>query len=68
MEEARQKHRQGNRHSFDEMMKKRWEFNSQGLPYHNSSFDAMLLKIAEKHNVAMKKPYPYRYHDGVDYL
>lgn len=59
---ARELHRNGNKAAFAEMMATRKELNEQGVPYWNTQWDLMFLRLnkrfVSKFNERVHNPYP----------
>lgn len=49
----------GNKNAYHEMMEKRYELNSKGIPYWDTQWDFMFARIIQKLNVSFLRTHPY---------
>ena len=57
--DAQEAYRNGDKDAFKKMMDKRYELNRQGIPYWNTKYDLMFVRIVQKRNVAYLRNHPY---------
>lgn len=56
---AHNAYREGDKDAYKKMMEKRYELNRQGIPYWNTRYDLMFVRIIQKRNVAYLRTHIY---------